>query len=207
MPESTEGVSDAQKSLHLQDYFLLLFGWGGKTGINCFVLIGVAPCDAMLHIVAALAGQRVVAVRVAVGVNIVAKGSAQFVSGSLHNCPCFLPTGHSARRKCRFLFHPWQPASPGCPYRNQSAYPVSLCTKQRRRRCSRWMSPLAHPRRRFGMLRQLRCFWACFLSSVATVSSTSVLLSGVCKVLSVCCAQAQSNTVAKRMDNRHFFIL
>ena len=36
----------------------------------------------MLHIVAALAGQRVVAVRVAVGVNIVAKGSAQFVSGS-----------------------------------------------------------------------------------------------------------------------------
>lgn len=42
----------------------------------------VAPCDAMLHIVAALAGQRVVAVRVAVGVNIVAKGSAQFVSGS-----------------------------------------------------------------------------------------------------------------------------
>lgn len=30
---------DAQKSLHLQDYFLLLFGWGGKTGINCFVLI------------------------------------------------------------------------------------------------------------------------------------------------------------------------
>ena len=36
----------------------------------------------MLHIVAALAGQRVVAVGVAVGVNIVAKGSAQFVSGS-----------------------------------------------------------------------------------------------------------------------------
>lgn len=45
------------------------------------------------------------------------------------------------------------------------------------------------------------------VSLVATVSSTSVLLSGVCKVLSVCCAQAQSNTVAKRMDNRHFFIL
>mgnify|MGYP006928915347 FL=1 len=45
------------------------------------------------------------------------------------------------------------------------------------------------------------------VSSVATVSSTSVLLSGVCKVLSVCCAQAQSNTVAKRMDNGHFFIL
>lgn len=36
--------------------------------------------------------------------------------------------------------------------------PVSLCTKQRRRRCSRWMSPPAHPRRRFGVLRQLRCF-------------------------------------------------
>lgn len=30
---------DAQVSLHFQDYFLLLFGWGGKTGINCFVLI------------------------------------------------------------------------------------------------------------------------------------------------------------------------
>ena len=40
------------------------------------------------------------------------------------------------------------------------------------------------------------------VSSVATVSSTSVLLSGVCKVLSVCCAQAQSNTVAKRMDDK-----
>lgn len=25
--------------LHFVDYFLLLFGWGGKTGINCFVLI------------------------------------------------------------------------------------------------------------------------------------------------------------------------
>ena len=37
----------------------------------------------MLHIVAALAGQRVVAVRIAVGVNIVAKGSAQFVGGGL----------------------------------------------------------------------------------------------------------------------------
>ena len=36
----------------------------------------------MLHIVAALACQRVVAVGVAVGVNIVAKGSAQLVSGS-----------------------------------------------------------------------------------------------------------------------------
>ena len=30
---------DAQSSLSGQDYFLLLFGWGGKTGINCFVLI------------------------------------------------------------------------------------------------------------------------------------------------------------------------
>lgn len=30
---------DAQSSLHFQDYFLLLFGWAGKTGINCFVLI------------------------------------------------------------------------------------------------------------------------------------------------------------------------
>ena len=37
----------------------------------------------MLHIVAAMAGQRVVAVGVAVGVNIVAKGPAQFVSGGL----------------------------------------------------------------------------------------------------------------------------
>lgn len=30
---------DTHASLHFQDYFLLLFGWGGKTGINCFVLI------------------------------------------------------------------------------------------------------------------------------------------------------------------------
>lgn len=30
---------DAQSALRFQDYFLLLFGWGGKTGINCFVLI------------------------------------------------------------------------------------------------------------------------------------------------------------------------
>lgn len=30
---------EAQPSLRVQDYFLLLFGWGGKTGINCFVLI------------------------------------------------------------------------------------------------------------------------------------------------------------------------
>ena len=36
----------------------------------------------MLHIVAALAGQCVVTVGVAVGVNIVAKGPAKFVSGS-----------------------------------------------------------------------------------------------------------------------------
>lgn len=28
-----------QSSLQLKDCFLLLFGWGGKTGINCFVLI------------------------------------------------------------------------------------------------------------------------------------------------------------------------
>ena len=30
---------DAQTKLQLKDYFLLLFGWGGKTGINCFVMI------------------------------------------------------------------------------------------------------------------------------------------------------------------------
>ena len=30
---------DMQTSLHFRDYFLLVFGWGGKTGINCFVLI------------------------------------------------------------------------------------------------------------------------------------------------------------------------
>lgn len=30
---------DAQRNLSSQDYFLLLLGWGGKTGINCFVLI------------------------------------------------------------------------------------------------------------------------------------------------------------------------
>lgn len=30
---------DAQSVLHFQDYFLLLFGWGGKTGINCFMMI------------------------------------------------------------------------------------------------------------------------------------------------------------------------
>lgn len=30
---------DAQTTLHFKDYFLLLFGWAGKTGINCFVLI------------------------------------------------------------------------------------------------------------------------------------------------------------------------
>ena len=30
---------DAQPELRFTDYFLLLFGWGGKIGINCFVLI------------------------------------------------------------------------------------------------------------------------------------------------------------------------
>lgn len=30
---------DTQSGLCFKDYFLLLFGWGGKTGINCFVLI------------------------------------------------------------------------------------------------------------------------------------------------------------------------
>lgn len=30
---------NVQSGLRLKDYFLLLFGWGGKTGINCFVLI------------------------------------------------------------------------------------------------------------------------------------------------------------------------
>lgn len=30
---------EAQPYLSVRDYFLLLFGWGGKTGINCFVLI------------------------------------------------------------------------------------------------------------------------------------------------------------------------
>lgn len=30
---------NAQSFLGLKDYFLLLFGWGGKTAINCFVLI------------------------------------------------------------------------------------------------------------------------------------------------------------------------
>ena len=30
---------DSQPNLHFRDYFLLIFGWGGKTGINCFVLI------------------------------------------------------------------------------------------------------------------------------------------------------------------------
>lgn len=33
------GCIDEQNVLHASDYFLLLFGWGGKTGINCFVLI------------------------------------------------------------------------------------------------------------------------------------------------------------------------
>lgn len=30
---------ESQAQLGLKEYFLLLFGWGGKTGINCFVLI------------------------------------------------------------------------------------------------------------------------------------------------------------------------
>lgn len=30
---------DAQSNLEFKDYFLLLLGCGGKTGINCFVLI------------------------------------------------------------------------------------------------------------------------------------------------------------------------
>lgn len=30
---------DSQVKFNFRDYFLLLFGWAGKTGINCFVLI------------------------------------------------------------------------------------------------------------------------------------------------------------------------
>ena len=30
---------DEKSVLDLKDYFLLILGWGGKTGINCFVLI------------------------------------------------------------------------------------------------------------------------------------------------------------------------
>lgn len=30
---------EKQSQLGVKDYFLLLFGWGGKTGIDCFVLI------------------------------------------------------------------------------------------------------------------------------------------------------------------------
>ena len=30
---------EKQARLGVKDYFLLLFGWGGKTGIDCFVLI------------------------------------------------------------------------------------------------------------------------------------------------------------------------
>ena len=30
---------DTKSVMEIKDYFLLLFGWGGKTGINCFVLI------------------------------------------------------------------------------------------------------------------------------------------------------------------------
>lgn len=37
---------DAKFALQFKDYFLLLFGWGGKTGINCFVLItGYFMCE------------------------------------------------------------------------------------------------------------------------------------------------------------------
>ena len=37
---------NAQTTLHFRDYFLLLLGWGGKTGINCFVLItGYFMCN------------------------------------------------------------------------------------------------------------------------------------------------------------------
>ena len=32
-------ILDAKSVMEIKDYFLLLFGWGGKTGINCFVLI------------------------------------------------------------------------------------------------------------------------------------------------------------------------
>lgn len=32
-------ILDVKSVIEIKDYFLLLFGWGGKTGINCFVLI------------------------------------------------------------------------------------------------------------------------------------------------------------------------
>lgn len=32
-------ILDTKSVMESKDYFLLLFGWGGKTGINCFVLI------------------------------------------------------------------------------------------------------------------------------------------------------------------------
>ena len=35
----TDSLKGFKQQLRFQDYFLLLFGWGGKTGINCFVLI------------------------------------------------------------------------------------------------------------------------------------------------------------------------
>lgn len=42
---------DAQAVLTWRDYFLLLFGWGGKTGINCFVLItGYFMCKAEISL-------------------------------------------------------------------------------------------------------------------------------------------------------------
>lgn len=40
---------EAQKSMCFKDFFLLLFGWGGKTGINCFVLItGYFMCESSI---------------------------------------------------------------------------------------------------------------------------------------------------------------
>lgn len=40
---------EAQSHLSSQEYFLLLFGWGGKTGINCFVLItGYFMCTSII---------------------------------------------------------------------------------------------------------------------------------------------------------------
>ena len=32
-------IVETQQNLKFRDIFLLIFGWGGKTGINCFVLI------------------------------------------------------------------------------------------------------------------------------------------------------------------------
>ena len=39
------GITEPQ----LKDYFLLIWGWGGKTGINCFVLItGYFMCKSQI---------------------------------------------------------------------------------------------------------------------------------------------------------------